>query len=112
MSEYAGPADLVIAGTSIGVDVHLSGQFDPLVGEFAWTGRVDPHPELAELIRSGGRDATLRTRDGHEATCTLGEVNPWGGYRVSGRGRPPYEVEQEDVHPDASTEESEAVARR
>lgn len=110
MSEYAGPARLVLDKTAIVVEVHLSGCFDPLVGTYTWTGRVDHHPELADLVSRGGREVTLRTPGGHEAAGSLGEVNPWGGYRVSGSGRPPYPVERADVADDPLTEGRSSVA--
>lgn len=101
MSEYAGPAVLMLAGSTIAVQLHLSGRFDPLVGDYTWSGRVDPHPDLAALVDRGGRDVTLRTGDGHEATASVGDLNPWGGYRISGHGRPPYPVERADVDVDS-----------
>lgn len=103
MPGYDGPAELELDGSTLAVGLHLSGQFDPLAGEYAWSGRVDPHPDLTALIDRGGRDVTIRTTAGHEAPASVGESNPWGGYRVTGRGRPPYPVPGEtmDVDHDA-----------
>ncbi|MFC7742298.1 DUF4873 domain-containing protein [Nocardiopsis composta] len=38
----------------------------------------------------------MRTADGHEASGTLTETNPWGGHRLTGRGRPPFPVPEVD----------------
>jgi hypothetical protein len=82
--EYAGPAR--IGGRE--VDVRLRGQFQPIDGRFHWWGRVAADETLAAQHTSGA-EVTVATPHG-EATGRLSDVDPWGRFRVSGTGRPPF----------------------
>lgn len=86
--EYDGPAELVCDGTTVAVTVALRSVFQPIDGRLHWYGRVDADPRVDALVRSGG-EAVLRTPHG-EATARLSDVDPWGRYRATGTGRPPF----------------------
>jgi hypothetical protein len=89
--EYAGPAVVVsrLETTSeIEVEVTLRGQFEPLDGRFHWYGRIAANPRLGETTRPG-TVVTLCTAHG-SAEGRLSDVDPWGRFRISGTGRPPF----------------------
>lgn len=89
---YDGPAELLLgdgeAARTVSVDVTLRGRFQPIDGRYRWYGRVAHHDRLAGLA-SPGASVVLRTPDG-EARAKLSDPDPWGRYRVSGTGRPPF----------------------
>jgi hypothetical protein len=89
---YDGPARL-LAGEAegareIGVHVVLRGVFQPIDGRYHWYGRVQHDTSLEEAVRPGAT-VMLRTPFG-EAAGKLSDRDPWGRYRVSGTGRPPF----------------------
>ena len=85
---YDGPAELVCADTTVAVSASLRSVFQPIDGHLHWYGRLQPSPDVDALVRSGG-EALLRTPTG-EARARLSDVDPWGRYRVTGTGRPPF----------------------
>lgn len=85
---YEGLAQLSLDGMTVDVQVTLRSVFQPIDGLTHWYGRVQTDPRIEALVRSGGQ-AVLRTANG-EATGRLSDVDPWGRYRVSGTGRPPF----------------------
>ena len=85
---YDGPAELVCDGTTLPVTVTLRSVFQPIDGHLHWYGRIGASDEVNALVPSGG-EAVLRTATG-EAAARLSDVDPWGRYRVTGSGRPPY----------------------
>ena len=85
--EYAGPATVSTTGT-IAVEVDLRGHFEPLDGRFHWYGRIRASDELAAQVTSG-TTVTLTTPRG-SAEGRLSDVDPWGRFRISGPGRPPF----------------------
>ncbi|HEY6934832.1 MAG TPA: DUF4873 domain-containing protein [Marmoricola sp.] len=86
--EYDGPAEILLDQGSIGVTVTLRGRFEPIDGRFHWWGRVHRCPALDDAVRSGAVVA-LRTPHG-SADGRLSDVDPWGRFRISGNGRPPF----------------------
>jgi len=88
---YDGPAELIDATTTIPVEVHLRGHFDPISGKYSWYGRVVNQPEVAALVESGARKVRLRTPHA-EVETALSDVDPWGRPRVEGFGDAPFEV--------------------
>jgi len=90
--EYAGAASVSLDGDdatlAITVEVDLRGRFEPLDGKFHWYGRIATNPALAERVRPGST-VTLTTPGG-SAEARLSDVDPWGRFRVSGTGRPPF----------------------
>lgn len=82
------------------VHVHLSGFFQPIDGSFHWHGRTEPDERLSALADQVARkEIAARVPGGEWAPARLGEQNPWGGFRIAGRGRPPFEVEPVEVAP-------------
>lgn len=91
--EYAGPG-VVSAGSTTGADdeiaveVQLRGHFEPIDGKFHWFGRIATSDELAARHQAGAT-VTLTTPQG-TATGRLSDVDPWGRFRITGTGRPPF----------------------
>ncbi|WP_110206169.1 DUF4873 domain-containing protein [Nocardioides daejeonensis] len=85
--EYAGPATLTLADREVSVDVTLRGAFQPIDGRFHWYGRIVATDALAD-VRSGAA-ARLTTPHG-SADAKLSDVDPWGRFRITGTGRPPF----------------------
>jgi hypothetical protein len=95
-AEYDGPATLTNENSEpIQVEVRMRGEFQPLDGRFHWWGRLLAQPcsvgveaETEPLLRSG---ATVSIDTGHGvATGRLSDLDPWGRYRVTGLGQPPF----------------------
>ncbi len=88
--EYAGAARVSTGSTSgdVEVEVTLRGHFEPLDGRFHWYGRIAADPVLGEAARAGDT-VTLTTAHG-AAEGRLSDVDPWGRFRISGTGRPPF----------------------
>ncbi|TQM02283.1 DUF4873 domain-containing protein [Pseudonocardia kunmingensis] len=90
---YTGPAVLTVGGRDVPVHARLDARHEPQDGRLHWFGRVRPADDAGEL--PGGR-IELRT-DGARAEGRLGEVDPWGRYRVTGVGRPPFALDEPDL---------------
>lgn len=86
---YAGSAR-VRAGSAepIGVAVQLRGYFEPIDGHFHWYGRIAGNAVLQATTTSGST-VTLETPHG-TAEGRLSDVDPWGRFKISGIGRPPF----------------------
>jgi hypothetical protein len=93
---YTGTAQVRADDVVVTVEADLRGGFQPLDGQFHSYGRVRSE-SLAEATRPGGRlragaQVTLRTSYG-ESVARLSDPDPWGRFRVSGTGRPPFPLE-------------------
>lgn len=91
---YDGPARLVVDGRTLAVHARLSGRFEPISGRYQWAGRLRPDEELVAAVRTNAT-VRLETDGGHTAEATIREQDPWGGFRISGTGRPPFCVPTE-----------------
>jgi hypothetical protein len=87
---YAGAAVLLAGGVEVAVTVEVGGRVEPVDGRYHWNGRVAPAPEVSALVRDGKRVAELTVAGGRPAPARLGEVDPWGGVRITGVGPPPW----------------------
>lgn len=95
---YDGPAELFVGEEPVvpvvpvvPVTVALRGLFQPIDGRFHWYGRVQRD---AVLDSAGPAGATVRLRTPYgEAEGRLSDCDPWGRYRLSGVGRPPFPVD-------------------
>lgn len=87
---YDGPAHLVRDDATVEVEVRVRGFFQPIDGRYHWQGRVASSPEVDALV-AGGATVALRTPHG-EVTARLADRDPWGRYRVTGTGRPPFPI--------------------
>jgi hypothetical protein len=74
--------------TSVEVEVTLRGHVEPIDGRFHWYGRIGAEERLAAIVRAGDT-VTLTTPHG-SAEGRLSDVDPWGRFRISGTGRPPF----------------------
>lgn len=87
--EYDGPAVLSAEDTDgLEVRITLRGHFEPLDGRFHWYGRIAADDEVTARYPSGS--TVLVTTPHGRAEGRLSDVDPWGRFRVSGTGRPPY----------------------
>jgi Domain of unknown function (DUF4873) len=93
--EYDGPAVLVVDGREVTAHARLSGRFEPISGRYQWAGRLRLGEENGDLLRPNAGTVELRTDGGHAAQGAVREQDPWGGFRVSGEGRPPFAVPSE-----------------
>lgn len=85
---YSGQAQVLTDDADpIEVQVQLRGHFEPNDGRFHWYGRIAPHTSL-DAGRSGHRIA-LRTPHGI-AAGKIADVDPWGRFRITGQGTPPF----------------------
>lgn len=84
---YTGPATIAAGATSIEVEADLRGRFEPIDGRFHWYGRLAASPALDEL--GSGARVSVATEHG-TAQGRLSDVDPWGRFRLTGLGRPPF----------------------
>ncbi len=91
MTHFTGTGVLLVDGDSLPVRVVLSVRFEPVDGRCHWGGRIAPAPEVAALVRGGVRSCVLRVDSA--APARLGDLDPWGGARVTGVGPPPFHAE-------------------
>lgn len=82
---YDGPAGLGSEDRNLEVEVALRGVFQPIDGHFHWYGRISGS---FDDLRNG-QTVTIVTPHGR-AEGRLTDVDPWGRYRISGVGRPPF----------------------
>ena len=87
---YEGPAVIHGPAGPVPVRVRLAGRFEPVDGRYHWGGRVAPDEAVAGLVRRGHRAVTVQIGGGTPTAARLSEVDPWGGVRVIGTGRPPW----------------------
>ncbi|MDQ2636933.1 MAG: DUF4873 domain-containing protein [Actinomycetota bacterium] len=88
---YEGPAALRLHDNADhAVRVRLTGHLDPIDGRYHWRG----------MVFDWTLDTALRlpqevcvSIDGRTSAGRLTEVTPWGTYRVTGIGEPPYPVD-------------------
>ncbi|MEU6735783.1 DUF4873 domain-containing protein [Streptomyces physcomitrii] len=92
---YRGPARLTVAGAEHPVDVDLRGHFQPIDGKYHWYGRIAADSGLAELLRGKRAKGALRTPYG-ESEGELADPDLWHRYRITGTGRPPFPVDEEE----------------
>lgn len=86
--EYVGAATIAPGDglPDVLVRVDLRGVFQPLDGRFHWYGRIAPN---ADLDIAPGATVTVHTAHG-SAEARLYDLDPWGRFRVTGLGRPPF----------------------
>jgi hypothetical protein len=87
---YAGAAVLRADGVEVSVTIEVAGRVEPVDGRYHWGGRVAPAPEVAALVRGGKRAAELGLPGTPPVPARLGDVDPWGGVRITGVGTPPW----------------------
>ncbi len=85
---------MLVGERELSVQVRLMAVHQPVDGRTHWFGRVDAEPVLHELLGGASTDVGLVTPSG-AAAGRLGDPDPWGRYRVSGVGRPPFEQDQQ-----------------
>jgi hypothetical protein len=87
--QYSGPAQLIASDDqALEVQVQLRGHVEPIDGRFHWYGRIARNDAVGEQHRSGSTVA-VRTPYG-TAAGRISDVDPWGRFRVTGLGTPPF----------------------
>ncbi|WP_232660418.1 DUF4873 domain-containing protein [Pseudonocardia sp. TRM90224] len=90
---YAGPATLTVDGRDVPVEALLDARHEPHDGKMHWFGRVTPASglaaDLAAALKASSATVELST-DGGRAPAQVGDLDPWGRYRVTGVGPPPF----------------------
>lgn len=91
---YAGPATLTVDGYDLPVRVLLDARHEPQDGKLHWFGRMTLEAELTEpalltALTSTTSRIELSTPAGRSA-ARIGDLDPWGRYRVTGVGAPPF----------------------
>ncbi|MBN9099509.1 MAG: DUF4873 domain-containing protein [Pseudonocardia sp.] len=94
---YAGPATLTVDGRDLPVQVLLDARHEPQDGKLHWFGRMtlegDPRePALLRALASTTSRIELGTAAGR-SEARIGDLDPWGRYRVTGVGTPPFAVD-------------------
>ncbi len=90
-TEFSGSAVLSAGGRTESVQVHLNGHFEPLDGRYHWYGRVVG--DVVGFKKPNGSPLVLTIGDGPETPAALAEEDPWGNYRITGVGAPPFTVQ-------------------
>ena len=101
---YAGPAVLTADGRQVAVRAVLDARHEPHDGRLHWFGRVtvdDAGPDHAAVpdpaaVLAGAGRVELSTESGR-AEGRIGDVDPWGRYRITGLGAPPYRIDEPDL---------------
>jgi hypothetical protein len=95
---YSGPATLTVDGRDVPVQAILDARHEPHDGRVHWFGRVSGggDTDLAAVLASPAAQVELSTATGR-AQARIGEVDPWGRYRVTGVGPPPYRVDEPEL---------------
>jgi hypothetical protein len=90
---YTGPAVLTVDGRDVPVHAQLDAKHEPHDGRLHWFGRIrveDGHPESPSGPVEG------RTETGR-AEGRIGDVDPWGRYRLTGVGTPAFKIDEPDL---------------
>jgi hypothetical protein len=90
---YRGPAVLTVDGRDLPVHALLDARHEPHDGRLRWFGRITPAGDAPDLTAAHGRLST----DGGCAAARIGDVDPWGRYRVTGVGTPPYRMDEPEL---------------
>ena len=99
---------LVTDDIRVEVEVTLSGFFQPIDGRYHWQGRLARNDDVDAAVRSGA-SVVLRTPEG-EAGGRLSEQDPWGRYRITGTGRPPFAVGEQHHPPSTDAASARSAA--
>jgi hypothetical protein len=85
------PAEVVLPGREpLAIQVTLAGAFQPIDGRFHWYGRIAATDELPTEL--SGTSVVLRTAYG-DVVGRLSDPDPWGRHRISGTGKPPFDLD-------------------
>lgn len=100
---YRGPATLTVDGQDVPVTVILDARHEPHDGRVHWFGRLSlqraAEPALLTALTSTASRLELST-EGGRAEARIGDLDPWGRYRVTGVGRPPFTLDEPDLDDD------------
>jgi hypothetical protein len=90
---YTGPAVLTVDGREVAVRVQLDARHEPQDGRLHWFGRLTLDRPADDALRAAltapGTAIELAT-EGRRASAKLGDIDPWGRYRITGVGALPY----------------------
>ena len=95
-TEYRGPGVLTSGDLAVAVEIFLNGHIEPVDGLYHWYGRVVGDGVDAAKRRNRA-PLFLTIGDGPEVPAALAERDPWGHYRISGVGTPPFPLTPVEV---------------
>ncbi len=90
---YRGPAVLTVDGRDVPVHALLDARHEPHDGRLRWFGRITPVGDVPDLAVGHG----VLSTDAGRAEARIGDVDPWGRYRVTGVGAPPFRLDEPDL---------------
>jgi len=94
---YRGPAHLSVGDETIDVEVVLAGHLEPLDGKYHWYGRIAQHDAVDAAKKAGTTTVGLMIAAGASAEGRLAEHDAWGNMRITGQGRPPFQLQPVEV---------------
>jgi hypothetical protein len=101
---YRGPATLSVDGRDLPVQVVLDARHEPQDGRLHWFGRAvldaAADPDLHTALTTSTSRIELRVGDESRAAARIGDVDPWGRYRVTGVGIPPFPLDEPPLDED------------
>jgi Domain of unknown function (DUF4873) len=101
---YRGPAILSVDGRDLPVQVVLDARHEPHDGRLRWFGRATlataADPDLHRALATATSRIELRVGDEHRAAARIGDIDPWGRYRVTGLGTPPFPFDEPPLEGD------------
>jgi hypothetical protein len=91
---YDGPATLSLDGHDVPVRARLDARHEPVDGKLHWFGRLTLDPAVADLPPGAHAVRRVELRiAGARSEAALGDRDPWGRYRITGIGTPPYPLD-------------------
>ncbi|MGQ0573089.1 MAG: DUF4873 domain-containing protein [Pseudonocardia sp.] len=91
---YTGPATLHAGGAELAAHVRLDARHEPHDGRLHWFGRL--RLDAGATLPVAAAEVELRTPTGR-AAARIGDLDPWGRYRITGVGTPPYAADQAEI---------------
>jgi uncharacterized protein DUF4873 len=95
--DYAGSATVQLNQVEVPVQVRLIAVHQPVDGRIHWSGRIAANSALHEQLGGTGATALLRTPHGDAEDAQIGDLDPWGRYRITGTGKPPFPLPEPPV---------------
>ena len=91
-SNYIGAAVITVHGEDVAVEAELKGYREPIDGVYRWMGRVSANQRLTSALDEHKRIRVRITTDHGSQEAWIGDPDPWGRLRVTGKSTPPFAV--------------------
>ncbi|MGB3771368.1 MAG: DUF4873 domain-containing protein [Rhodococcus sp. (in: high G+C Gram-positive bacteria)] len=112
-SHYLGPAVITVRGEDVTAEIELKGYREPIDGVYRWMGRISSTPSLMSALGDQMRVRARITTDHSSREAWIGDPDPWGRLRVTGKSTPPFAVPSAlvDSPPHPTGETTDEAAR-